>query len=855
MNRQLGQQGARPYFIYSGRQLTNCYMPLGGIGAGNVSLTGHGKLVRWELFNVINNEYEVPHLFAVACRDQEGRTTARVLNSRPSGHLLQQDVGHGGMGLFPHVRETAFRGTYPLAGIEYRDPSLPVEVALEAFSPFIPHNSEDSGLPAVLFNFTLHNPTRRPLTGTLLSLCCNPVGNGGLAHPRASMAVNRTVRTRDYAGLRFAAEGIPAGDLANGAMMWLSLGSPVTTVPYLEWMDLDDFWRHFEQTAGLEAYPRRMYARERRKPGYGWFGALGTPFRLRAGERRTLTLALCWHFPNLRGALRCSREQEEGTLLGRAYGRRFRGVDEVAGYVSRHRSRLERATRLFRDTLFASTLPDGALDAVSANMAILASTTVMRGADGRIYAFEGSSRDSGSCPMNCTHVWNYEQTLAHLFPDLERTMREADFTVQQYPDGRIEDRYYQPPVCDRRRPVSHESLDGHLGCILKLYREHLRDSDARFLRRHYPAMLRAMDHAVRKYDPKETGVPHGRQYTTFDCAFWGPNTFIGSYYLAALRAVEESARRMGDEARAAWAHKLYLKGRKLQEAKLFNGEYFVQGRQPGRPDDLSIRDYTGGCLTDQLLGQWWADLLNLGDLYAPGKVTAALRAILRHNRRRPLRGHASYDRTFADADENGIIVCTWPRGGARHWPLAYRGECWPGSEYTVAALLVGRGRREGFGIAEDVRRRHRGERRSPWNERECGEFYARSLSSWSLLTAASGFHLDAPRGLLRLAPRLAEPDFGCLVTGAEGWGFFRQRRMGDLLTACLDWRYGELKLSTFELGCLPWSPARVRVRLDGRAAPVTWRAHDHGRALDVVFDAAVRLTAGARLDLAVKRSR
>ena len=61
-----------------------------------------------------------------------------------------------------------------------------------------------------------------------------------------------------------------------------------------------------------------------------------------------------------------------------------------------------------------------------------------RNGDGNFYAFEGCSETDGCCPLNCTHVWNYEMSLARMFPDLELTMRAIDLTQQIAPNGKPE---------------------------------------------------------------------------------------------------------------------------------------------------------------------------------------------------------------------------------------------------------------------------------------------------------------------------------------------------------------------------------------------------------------------------------
>ncbi len=100
----------------------------------------------------------------------------------------------------------------------------------------------------------------------------------------------------------------------------------------------------------------------------------------------------------------------------------------VADYCFANWARLKEETFLFRDTLFQSEVPECVLDAVQGNLAILKSSTCLRLQDGAFYTFEGSNADSGSCEGSCTHVWNYAYALAFLFPELERSMRELEYS-------------------------------------------------------------------------------------------------------------------------------------------------------------------------------------------------------------------------------------------------------------------------------------------------------------------------------------------------------------------------------------------------------------------------------------------
>ena len=266
--------------------------------------------------------------------------------------------------------------------------------------------------------------------------------------------------------------------------------------------------------------------------------SLGLKVSLAPGESAELPFIFSWYFPNAENYWN-NEEAVKGAKLRNRYADWYKDAWDVAGYVVSNLDRLEAETIKFKDALYGSTLPRVVLDAAGANMSITRTTTGLFFDDDRFYGFEGCSDDRGCCPMNCTHVWNYEQALAFLFPRLERTMRLTDFTNNVREDGKMAFRTLLP--LGNASWQFHAAADGQMGCILKLYREYLLCGDLEFLKTVCPGAKKSMEYAWAEWDKDQDGVMEGIQHNTYDIEFHGPNTMMGSLYLGALKAMEKIA--------------------------------------------------------------------------------------------------------------------------------------------------------------------------------------------------------------------------------------------------------------------------------------------------------------------------
>ena len=887
----------RPQEPYTGHNLARIAFPIGGIGTGSVSLAGTGALVDWEIFNRPNIGSILPYSFFTLWARAEGKApVVKVVQSPPQAPFSGQgDAGYAGVGFgvtrengagLPHLRSAAFSGEYPLARISFQDPDMPVEVTLEAYNPFIPLNDKDSGLHVAIFHFQLYNPADTEVVVSLAANLYNAVGypgEGRFVGPTMGGSTNTTVEhvAQHVRGLLMTGGKHPVDDPKFGSMALTTTWADVDCQPCWfrgGWFDaLHKFWDEFSSSGSLS---ERTY--ETPSPdGQGDVGSIALKAEIGPGEMVTLPVYISWHWPRFtkywgKAPCDCEGQECERPTWANYYATWFGDALEVAEYVAVHAERLSAETVLFHDTLFASTLPHYVLDAVSSQMSTLKTTTCLRLEDGTFYGFEGCHASSGCCEGSCTHVWNYAQTPAFLFPALERSMRVADYAYNLDSDGRMGFRL-QLPLGDG--PSSfHAAADGQMGGVIKVYRDWKLSGDDAWLRSIWPQVKRALAYAWVAWDQDRDGVMEGVQHNTYDIEFWGPNTMMGSFYLGALRAAEKMARYLGEDVQADEYRALYGRGRRKMDAELFNGAFYIQqvnpeaykssprslaesmGGQvpdapalpPGRRDGVSLSNgpkyqYGEGCLSDQLLGQWLARIVGLGNLFEPEHVRTALQSIFEHNWRTDFWNHANPQRIYALNDEKGLLLCSWPRGGRPELPFVYSDEVWCGIEYQVASHLIYEGLLDqGLSIAKGVRDRHDGERRNPWNEFECGSHYARSMASWGLLTALSGYEFDATRDRIGFSPCFQASDFRTFWSLDSGWGSYAQQLSGEgngsqieLLVA-----YGELSLRELHLGSVE-TVRSAAVTVDGEAVSATLTAEKMG--WTVLFGEALLLKPGQTL--------
>lgn len=787
-------------------------MPLGGIGTGNLAIGADGGLRQWQLHNIGNHQGDLPgSLFALRVSSVEPPLdVCRILQAdlppdeqSPAPLVTDGRVPHWqkeALGQFGGISSVTFEGLYPQARLTFDDPDLPVDVELVAANPMIPLQVEPSSLPVAQFTWRIRNRIEQDVFGWLGASLLNAVGwdgmssIGGVEGNGLGGNTNRVVRREGWTQLLMENAGLPAESPGAGTMA-LACDAPDTAV-LAQYRTTAEFMDFLDSRAGGFTSARTPLGVPDTQPhgiaqhggasapGASWLGGLAARFDLAPGEETTIRVLIAWHFPNryVNFEQFGPSHPEWGTsrfYLGNHYATLHADAADVAADVARRWEKLERETTRWADVLIASGFDETERERFAAQASYLRSPTCFRAADGTFFGFEGvlgastmmwNSRFGGSCPLNCTHVWNYAQAVAALFPELEQNMRRTEFTVMQHPTGYLPHRVLAPtwlpqlwdvPIGGPEQPA----LDGMLGTVLKTLREARRAGGTEWLRQWWPQLERLMEYVSRRWDPDDTGVLHGIQPSTHDIDLAGINPFIGTLWIAACAAMARIATLLGeDSAQARWSD-LHRRAGAAYDDALFTGEQYRQVLEPGDPLEFQWGE---GVLTDQLMGAWWAELLGL-DIGLPRRhVATALQAVVEHNYRPSFVGVEHGYRVFADGADAGVVMCSWPGGGRPAVPTRYADEVWTGSEYQLASHLFMTGLPDlGRQVLTALWKRYDGRRRNPFNEIECGDHYVRAMAGWSVVDALAGYRFDACTGRLEVSSR---PDGTWPLLTGRAWG-------------------------------------------------------------------------------------
>ncbi|WP_406683273.1 non-lysosomal glucosylceramidase [Seonamhaeicola sp. MEBiC1930] len=786
-------------FSASGEDLKYIGMPINGIATGQVYLGGDGRLWCWNLDGEPDDIWKEmgsghKYMKPVTANSPMDQGFALQVGSDKQKRVFRLDSSG--------FEDIQFKNKYPMGDVTYADTDCPVKVQLEAYTPFIPLNRDDSSYPVTVMRYTIENTSDEEQEAVIAGWIEN------FSNYRTGKQNSNGVRLSQYQEFDELSvvecwtkplndtqsedsETVPF-DHANdfGAVALGLLGS-----------DKPDFVDTIRSQPREKALfdadkPNKKSEKIQERPfSDKAYASLGRSIKLKPGESTTISFTLSWRFPNARHVTGFGKTVWTRDI--NYYATQWPSASESANVVASQEKELRENTQKWVDTWYDSSLPYWFLERtfipVDCMQTQLAGRMGMQ--DARYSLDEGVT----CCEGNCTHVWHYAQGLARLFPVIEKECREqVDFDRSFKDDsGAMNFR------CSTK--TFREAPDGQCGTILRVLRESQMTTDYSFLEGIWERTKLSMDYVIKRWDEDEDGVMSGAQHNTLDGNWFGKVHWLTNMYHAALKASAVMAKQMKEPAVAERYETLVSKGVSSMMDLMWKEEYGYFIHIPELEPEKT-RGSTTGCHIDQVLGEFWLYNLGLDPVLPRDKVRKALESLWTYNFS-PNIGDFRKDhpkgRWYAAEGDAGLVMCTWPFGKEnaqkKHFHKYYN-ECMSGFEWQVSAHMIWEGMLEkGLAIGKAISDRYQPNLRNPYNEVECGDHYARALASYSAFMAMCGYRYNGPEGKLAFGPRMQQDNFKAAFTTAEGWGQFTQKVDTGILVAGIELRYGKLELKEFAL--------------------------------------------------------
>jgi non-lysosomal glucosylceramidase len=780
-------------FTYAGPQLGAFAFPMGGFGAGHVVLRGDGTLQKWCVRNQVRHEAlpldcmpanffgisvgqggassPTEQSFVLASPETYSADRCGLPSNKPA-HASPSSVAR--LKSLPGIKSLSIVARYPVADVSYDIPGLPVDVSLEALSPMVPLDERSSSLPVALFQFTVKNTSKSKQTTRVLQAQQNFVGWDGQADctapptPFWAQNVNTPFAESDgSAGLSMSSQSVDNASADFGTICIQALASTGTT-PHGASVGLfpgasseEELWSSFvdhkEVPASASSVPPPTAPSA---DGKSYCGGVVQTLELLPGEGATLTFALAWHFPNRmrEESVRGSHAWDEilPPKLGNFYATWLADARHAATYARSNIGHLVPSTKAYVEAMYTSSIPWLLTDSAAGRAAVLRSPTMWKSEAGIVQGSEGN----GCCPLNCSHVYGYTTLMERLFPSLAQDMRISDF-VRNYKAG---------VGVTMRFGTNGWAIDGALASVIKTYLVvQQADPTLEFLKHVWPNVKDQMALLSQNFVDAD-GVIRVAQQNTYDTSMLEANTFIGSYYVTALRASAAMATLMGEPSLAAEYTSGAAKSAAAYDQICWNAGFGYY------TSDVTLKtcanSYGPGCFVDQICAAGLSAACGFGACFDAAHEASARKAIAKYNVVRKPPWNDMQKHLF-DGDV-GITVCTYPNGklgdGMRYDTLVSSGFTSP----VIAGLLLDRNLEDAERLNGYIRQRHDGRNRTPWNEPECDLLYSRAMAHWNIFEQACGYSYDCTKGAMRFDPRYAPEKFQSFFVTGSGWGQYTQ---------------------------------------------------------------------------------
>ena len=805
---------------YDSQHLLNIALPLGGIGTGTVSLGGRGELRDWEIMNIPGKQFSTitkgndAPFFAIYVKEQNKnpQTLALLgpLHASEYMHYEGRPVNHHGL---PRFSTATFNAAYPFGEVNLSDKAVPITVKIKGFNPLIPTDADASGIPMASLSYEVSNTTDSPIEVSVCGSIRNFVGKDGSKFKTdwkgdyiplgAKNNINVYRNENGLKGIYMYSDSVPKNDPAWGTIAFTT--NALEGVTYRtssvkdDWaLALLNFWDDFSADGQLTERSKL----ENDDP----MGSLSVKKTIAAHSKETFSFFITWHFPN--------RKAWSKTVIGNYYTTKYKDAWDVIDKTLPQIPQLEKQTLSFVNALLSSSYPEVVKEAALFNLSTLRTQTVFRIPSGHLMGWEGIMDKIGSCEGSCTHVWNYEVATPFLFGNLAQTMRDVEFNYATKENGLMNFRADLPlsEAAKRSKPAA----DGQMGCIIKFYREWQLSGDDDFLKKNWAQVKKVLSFTWvdKGWDGNQDGVMEGSQHNTMDVNYYGPNPQMQFWYMGALKAASAMASYMKDKPFAEKCEKLFKQGSAWMDANMFNGEYYEQ--KITDPKTFEYLDMTNPkseiprfqlgkcCLVDQLVGQYMAHICGLGYLTNKENIQTTLKSIMKYNYINDFSSHFNNMRSYVMGSDSGLVMGAFPKGRLEI-PFPYFNESMTGFEYTAATGMIYEGQIDNaLTCIKAIRDRFDGEKRSPFDEPECGHHYARAMASWSTIIALSEFQYS---GVTKSMTITSKPGTYFWSNG-YAWGLCTVRKE----SATIKVLKGNLILNTFSLKD-NFKPTKVKLNI------------------------------------------